>query len=97
MCRRKSILSNLVRTVTDARPSSVCGNILHEVVQSCMSENRWDTKFIDEEIDSVSRRKLLDLLRIGMTVEEVTGEVKDRAVGLQVFSKRYMGKTPKVG
>ena len=62
-----------------------------------MSENRWDTKFIDEEIDSVSRRKLLDLLRIGMTVEEVTGEVKDRAVGLQVFSKRYMGKTPKVG
>jgi len=62
-----------------------------------MSENRWDTMFIDEEIDSVSRRKLLDLLRIGMTVEEVTGEVKDRAVGLQVFSKRYMGKTPKVG
>jgi len=62
-----------------------------------MSESRWDTKFIDDEIDGVARRKLLDLLRIGMTVEEVTEKVKDRAVGLQVFSKRYMGKTPKVG
>jgi len=62
-----------------------------------MSESRWDAKFIDDEIDAVSRRKLLDLLRIGMTVEEVTEKVKDRAVGLQVFSKRYMGKTPKVG
>lgn len=62
-----------------------------------MSESRWDAKFIDDEIDGVARRKLLDLLRIEMTVEEVTEKVKDRAVGLQVFSKRYMGKTPKVG
>lgn len=62
-----------------------------------MSENRWDTKFIDEETDSVTRRKLPDVLRIEMTVEEVTEKVKDRAVGLQMFAKRYMGKTPKVG
>lgn len=72
------------------------GHILHEVVQSCMSENRWDTDFIDEEIDNVARRKLPDLLRIQMTVEEVAEQVKSRAVGLEVFSKRYMGKKPKV-
>jgi len=62
-----------------------------------MSENRWDTKFINDEIDDVARRKLPDLMRIEMTVEEVTEKVKDRAVGLEVFSKRYIGKTPKVG
>ena len=61
-----------------------------------MSENRWDTDFIDEEIDNVARRKLPDLLRIQMTVEEVAEQVKSRAVGLEVFSKRYMGKKPKV-
>ena len=61
-----------------------------------MSENRWDTNFINGEIDDVSRRKLTDLLRIEMSVEEVSKEVRDRAVGLQAFSKRYIGKTPKV-
>jgi hypothetical protein len=96
VCRRKAIINNLVRTDSVTRPSSVWGNILHEVVESCMSESRWDTKFIDEEIDSVARRRLPDLLKIEMTVEEVTEKVKDRAIGLQVFSKRYMGKTPKV-
>lgn len=62
-----------------------------------MSENRWDKKFIEDEIDSVARRRLQDLLRIQMSVEEVAEKVKDRAVGLEVFSKRYIGKTPKVG
>ena len=62
-----------------------------------MSENRWDSRFIDDEVDDVARRKLPDLLRIEKTVEEATAQVKDRAVGLEAFSKRYMGKVPKVG
>lgn len=78
------------------RPSSVWGQILHEVVESCLSENRWDTKFIDDQIDDVIQAKLQDLLRIGTTIEEATEEVKKRASGLEEFSKRYMGKKPKV-
>ena len=37
-----------------------------------MSENRWDSRFIDDEVDDVARRKLPDLLRIEKTVEEAT-------------------------
>ena len=73
------------------------GNILHEVVETCLNEGRWDEKFISDEIDDVCRSRLPDLMRIEMTVEEVAEKVKERAVGLQVFSKRYIGKTPKVG
>jgi len=65
-------------------------------MESCLSEERWDTKFINDEIDDVCRRKLLDILKIEMSVEEVTEKVRERAVGLEMFSKRYIGKTPKV-
>jgi DNA replication ATP-dependent helicase Dna2 len=73
------------------------GHILHEVVESCLSENRWDQKYIDDEIEEVIQGSLLDLLRIEKTIEEATEEVKNRASGLKEFSKRYIGKTPKVG
>ncbi|KAF9644272.1 Dna2-domain-containing protein [Thelephora ganbajun] len=95
VCRRKSLISSLVRGTSDTRPASVWGNILHEVMESCLSENRWDEKFINDEIDDVARNKLSDLMKIEVSVEEATKNVRDRAVGLQVFSKRYIGKTPK--
>lgn len=65
-------------------------------MESCLSENRWDQKHIDDEIDDVVQGSLLDLLRIETTIEEATEEVKNRASGLREFSKRYIGKTPKV-
>ena len=71
--------------------------MLHEVVEACLSEGRWDTKFINDEIDDVCRHRLPDLMRIEMSVEEVAEKLKERAVGLEMFSKRYIGKTPKVG
>lgn len=90
-------MSNLVRTTMDSAPSSVWGNILHDVMEFCLSEDRWDKKFIEDEIDDACRRRLPDLMRIQVSVEEAVEEVKNRAGGLEVFSKRYMGKTPKVG
>ena len=96
VCRRKPLISTLVRTAPNIRPSSLWGHILHDVVETCLNENRWDDKFINDEIDDGVRESLLDLLRIGTTVEEATSEIKKRASGLKEFSKRYIGKKPKV-
>lgn len=96
VCRRKPLISTLVRTAPNIRPSSLWGHILHDVVETCLNENRWDDKFINDEIDDGVRESLLDLLRIGTTIEEATAEIKKRASGLKEFSKRYIGKKPKV-
>ena len=96
MCRRKPLISSLVRATVNNRPSSLWGHILHEVVESCLSENRWDERFIDEEIENVIQASLPDLLRIETTIEEATQEIKKRSGGLGEFSKKYIGKTPKV-
>lgn len=96
VCRRKPLIGSLVRATVNNRPSSVWGHILHEVVETCLGENRWDKKFIDDEIDGVVRASLSDLLKVGTTIEEATEEIKKRSSGLGEFSKKYIGKTPKV-
>lgn len=65
-------------------------------MESCLGENCWDKKFIDDEIEDVIQASLLDLLRMGTTIEEATDEIKKRSGGLGGFSKKYIGKTPKV-
>lgn len=96
-CRRKPLLSNLVRATLDSSPALVWGNMLHEVMQSCLSEERWDDLFMNEKINEVALQMLPDLLTIDVSVETATTEVKARAKGLKVFSQRYMSQNPKVG
>lgn len=94
-CRRKPLLSALVHSTSDVTASVVWGNILHEVMQTCLAANRWDKQWIDKLIDESVLSHLPDLLKIGVGVEEATREVRLRARGLRVFSERYIAETPK--
>ncbi|KZT21167.1 Dna2-domain-containing protein [Neolentinus lepideus HHB14362 ss-1] len=94
-CRRKPILSSLVRSTSDVTPALVWGNMLHEVMQACLSHNKWEERWIDERIDEVVRKGLGELVKIGMDVNAAKREVKGRAKGLQTFAARYMSQVPK--
>ncbi|KAG5651085.1 hypothetical protein H0H81_009957 [Sphagnurus paluster] len=96
-CRRKPLLSNLVRSTSDVTPALVWGNMLHEVMQSCLSENRWEAAWIDRKIDEVILGGLNELVKIETTVEQAKREITARAAGLLVFSERYISKSPKPG
>lgn len=95
-CRRKPLLSGLVRSTSDVTPALVWGNILHEVMQLCLSENRWEQSWVEERIDEAVKKNLVNIVRIEMTVEEASAEVKLRAKGLLAFAKKYLGAQPKV-
>ena len=94
-CRRKPIVTNLVRSSVDVTPSLVWGNILHEVMQACLCEGRWDQAWLDAQISEVVRRSLGDLMRVNMSVEQAVSEVRLRAQGLRSFADKYMSDTPK--
>ncbi|KAF9448170.1 Dna2-domain-containing protein [Macrolepiota fuliginosa MF-IS2] len=94
-CRRKPLLSGLVRSTSDITPALVWGNILHEVMQLCLSENCWEEKWIEERIDGAVRKNLVNIVKIEMTVEEALTEVKARAKGLIAFAKKYLGAKPR--
>jgi len=95
-CRRKPLLSGLVHSSSDMTPALVWGSILHEVMQLSMSENCWQQDWIEEKIDEVIRMNLMNIVRIDMTLQEASREVKARAKGLIAFADKYLGVTPKV-
>ncbi|GLB41287.1 putative DNA replication factor Dna2 [Lyophyllum shimeji] len=94
-CRRKPILSNLVRSTSDTTPSLVWGSMLHEVMQSCLREGRWETAWVDQKIDEVVLRGLNELIKINVTIEQAKREVTTRAKGLVAFAERYISDLPK--
>ena len=96
-CRRKPLITNLVRSSVDVTPSLIWGNILHEVMQACLCEGRWDSAWLDAQIGDVVRRSLGDLMRVNMGIEQAVSEVRLRAQGLRSFADKYMSDTPKVG
>ncbi|KAJ7250856.1 DNA replication factor Dna2-domain-containing protein [Mycena haematopus] len=94
-CRRKPLLSGLVRSSSDTTPALVWGNILHEVMQASMSTGRWEDRWVDEKIEEVIREKISDITKIRLSVEDATREIKLRAKGLKAFSEKYIGDSPK--
>ncbi|KAK2462805.1 hypothetical protein APHAL10511_005196 [Amanita phalloides] len=94
-CRRRPLLSGLVRFSTDYTPALVWGNMLHEVMQTCLSENRWEASYIDEQIELVLSNGLTDLVRIDTSIGEARRELRERSKGLQAFAAKYLSQTPK--
>ncbi|KAG7440565.1 Dna2-domain-containing protein [Guyanagaster necrorhizus] len=96
-CRRKPLISSLVRSSSDYTPSLVWGNMLHSVLQACLLADRWDEVWVDDKIDEIVRSGLSDLVRINTNVDQAKREVKARAKGLHVFSEKYIAPSPKPG
>ncbi|KAI0746475.1 Dna2-domain-containing protein [Daedaleopsis nitida] len=94
-CSRRPLLANMVRSSSDVTPALVWGNMLHEVMQTCLSVARWDEKFLDKKIAEVVQRSLGDLLRIDIGVDQAIIEVKTRAQGLKGFANKFMAQSPK--
>ncbi|KAH9837999.1 Dna2-domain-containing protein [Rhodofomes roseus] len=94
-CRRKPIVTNLVRSSVDVTPSLVWGNILHEVMQACLCEGRWDGPWIEAQIDEVVKKSLGDLMRVNMSIEQAVSEIRLRAQGLRSFADKYVAEEPK--
>ncbi|KAJ6585002.1 DNA replication factor Dna2-domain-containing protein [Mycena capillaripes] len=94
-CRRKPLLSGLVRSTSDTTPALVWGNILHEVMQACLSSGRWEGLWIDEKIEEVIRERISDIAKINLSVEDARREIKMRAKGLKAFSEKYIADSPK--
>lgn len=95
-CRRKPLLSNLVRSSSDTTPALVWGNMLHEVMQSCFTSGRWEESWMNEKIDEIIHKGLSELLKLEVSIEQAKREVRTRAKGLLAFSQKYLSESPKV-
>jgi hypothetical protein len=97
-CRRKPLMTALLRSSPSSpnTPSLLYGNILHEVIQECLKQDRWDSDFIEREIDTRLENDLGELLRVNLKVEEAKQAILERGKGVGIFGERYIGASPKV-
>lgn len=86
----------MLRNSSPATPVLVYGNILHEVFQKCLLNNRWDAKWIGEQVDDVLGDSFGELFRVGVGVQTARKDIMLRAKGVETFGKRYMSEKPKV-
>jgi DNA replication ATP-dependent helicase Dna2 len=94
-CQRRPMISALLHSTSDISPALVWGNMLHEVMQACLAEGRWDEKWIDEKTDEIVRLGMESLVQLNVNLDVAKVEIRKRARGLQAFSERFIGKTPK--
>lgn len=96
-CVRRPLLSALVRSSSaDVTPSVVWGQMLHEVMQSCLSSGTWSESFISEKIDEQIRSSFDRLVQIRVGFDVARSELLKRAKGLATFGSLYVNPTPKV-
>ena len=95
-CMRRPRLSQLMRSQSDFTRALVWGSILHEIMQRCLSTQRWDAESIEEFVDECIRKDLTKLVQIDAGVEEAKVEINKRAIGLKTFGKNFLGEVPKV-
>ncbi|EJT99626.1 Dna2-domain-containing protein [Dacryopinax primogenitus] len=108
-CTRKPLVSALLRSSPQGGEGGakvvLWGNLLHEVVQRCMTASApptsgaahaWTPDLIDHHLRSVlySRTGVEGCFRAGVTVDEALSELRRRSSGLIEFSKRFMRAEP---
>jgi len=77
-------------------PALIYGNVLHEVVQACLRQKRWDSAFVEQQIVSHLNDVMGELLRIDIKLEDAKQAILERGKGVGIFGERYFGEVPKV-
>ena len=70
-CMRKPVLTSLVRSTSDITPALVWGSMLHEVMQRCLLERRWDEAWIDKCLHNAISGGLGELVKLGLSEKKL--------------------------
>ncbi|TNY23878.1 DNA replication factor Dna2-domain-containing protein [Rhodotorula diobovata] len=94
-CTRKAVLQELIRTLGGSSPSLLYGNMLHALLQSCMTDGKWDDEYRFERIDEIVKENGGMLWELEMSFDKVRLELRERSKEFQAFAKRFSGSKPK--
>lgn len=95
-CTRRAVLQDRVKATNAASPPLVYGTILHEIFQAAMMANRWDSEWLDELIESITKRHLEDLYTIKIQISQAVEYLKSKIGELQSWAEVFVASQPKV-
>ena len=95
-CTRRAVLQDRVKATGDAAPPMVYGTILHEIFQTSLVNNRWDTEYLSEVIEDIATKHIEDLYTIKIQVQDATEYLLSKMVELQSWAELFVSSQPKV-
>lgn len=98
-CARKALLQELIRTSAgtgSASPALVYGNMIHELMQAAMTEDKWDDDWRREKIVDIVAEQIGQLWTMDLSVDRAVENMMDKTKELEAFSATFVGREPKV-
>lgn len=95
-CARKALLQEMIRTTGGATPALVYGNMLHELMQACLVDERWDEDYRREKIDEIVGREVQTLWTMEVDVGTAREQMLEKSGGFEPFQSLFVGTTPGV-
>ncbi|GAA5968485.1 hypothetical protein JCM11641_007653 [Rhodosporidiobolus odoratus] len=94
-CTRKAVLTELIRTVGGLSPALVYGNMLHSLMQSCLSGGKWDEEYRFAKIEEIIHETGGQLWTMEVSFEKARAELRERSKEYGAFAERFLGDKPK--
>ncbi|KAK4057444.1 DNA replication endonuclease-helicase Dna2 [Microbotryomycetes sp. JL221] len=88
-CSRKALLQELIRTLGGSNNSLIYGNMLHELMQKLMIENKWDDEFRKQTIRDIIRGQIQQLWTVDLDVGKAYETMLDKSKELSAFKHAF--------
>jgi DNA replication ATP-dependent helicase Dna2 len=95
-CVRRAVLQDRVKATNDSSPPLVYGTLLHEIFQSAMIANRWDSEWLNELIEDIATRHVEDLYTIKLQMPAAIEYLQSKMGELQSWAEMFVSSKPKV-
>ena len=95
-CTRRAVLQDRVKATSEATKPLVYGQILHEIFQEAMRENRWDDKWMAMTIDKIATNHLEYLFEINVELVQAVEYLQSKVTELQAWAEMFISAKPKV-
>lgn len=96
-CARRALLQEIIRSSGgQSSEALIYGNMLHELMQVCFTQQRWDTAWREEQIEVILKKEVGGMWTLGLEVAQARQGMRDRSQGFEKFSQLFVGETPKV-
>ncbi|KAK4699919.1 DNA replication ATP-dependent helicase/nuclease Dna2, partial [Phenoliferia sp. Uapishka_3] len=93
-CARKALLQELIRTTGGATPALSYGNMLHELMQACLMDEKWDEEYRREKIDEIVLREVQTLWSMEVGVDVARQQMVEKSKAFNAFQESFVGNTP---
>ncbi|RUS25950.1 DNA replication factor Dna2-domain-containing protein, partial [Jimgerdemannia flammicorona] len=91
-CLRKAVLEDRVRTTGESSEPMVRGQMLHQLLQFALVEDKWSAAELEEEVGRVVVRNVEGLWAIGLEEEVARKTIMDMVGTIREWARKFVGK-----